>query len=586
MSLFTKGTLPQTSSNFSWSESLKINGQSFTCRISNESVRNREKARLHRFKASMSALTGRCFGSHGITLCINDRLEVFNEKRDTFIMSDDTVFPTHDADQVFLNPSGNVGAYVTCKNSADPISEIVKICNPGDPAPRLSNTVILETFSMNRTALFRSTRSLDDAPRIETMQVLGCGTDGSIDDVFIESLVRIESVNTQDDIIHVSIESPLCHRPKEPWTESILFPLRNTCFSSDSLHREIQFCPGTGLFKITQRRHRLGHPWPSTLNLPASHATPWVYESSTRSLNSVFTTSQLCREALPLLSDEYEISLTKPKLKIRAVGGSFNPTLFPKGTSEISGILVFDPQEPSGCSETAFPTSIIPTDQDWIALVERGKCMFHDKVLHAQRKGASAVIIMNQKERQMIPAMASIPGKPIADIPAVLTDVDGLILKTHLGKRLAITSAPIKGQSGPDESDLLRITTSFYCDNQWESNSFAKSCQVGEKVKLVREGEPELYIAEIIERFNSDTFRVHVAGSPPSLTEVVPGYMLDRNQQAPCTAQVGTFIKEVERTDTCDVRLKIHSNLLCGSRMFREPAPRTNEIVCEIGYPC
>jgi hypothetical protein len=583
VSLFTKGVLPESSSKTSsWSESLKINGQPFTCSITNDRDRNKEKARLHKFKASMSALSGRCVASHGINLCINDRLEIFNDKRDTFAFSEDAVFPTHNADQIFLNSAGNVAAFVTCINAADPIVDLSKLCRAGDPVPRASNSVILETFASNKTALVRSTKTAvaeESISEIETMLFLGCGSDGTVDESFLESLVRIESVTTVDDIVHVSIESPLCHRSGP--MESIFFPLRNVCLSADSLHREIVFCPGTGSFKITQRRHRVGHPWPSTLNIPASHASAWEYDASSRYLNSVFTTSLKCSEALPLLSEEYELTLNKPRLKIRAVGGSFNPSVFPQETAEISGTIVYDGSDPAGCSESAF--SNVPEQTTWIALVERGKCMFHDKALLAQKKGASAVIIMNQKDRTMIPAMASIPGKPMADIPAVLTDTDGLVLKNFDGKVITLSSAPIKGQAGPSSSDMLRITASFYCDAQWDNVSFAKSCQVGEKVKLVREGEPDLYIAEILERLNGDTFRVHVSGTPSSVTEIVPGYMLDRSNQTPCTAQIGTFIKEVERTDTCDLRLKIHSNLLCGSTLFREPVIRTNEIVCEIG---
>jgi hypothetical protein len=89
---------------------------------------------------------------------------------------------------------------------------------------------------------------------------------------------------------------------------------------------------------------------------------------------------------------------------------------YPTSISAASGALFFDPGNPFGCE--IFKAGAVPAGS--VLVFSRGGCFFHNKTLHAEMAGAAAVIIVNQKNREMISMMDSVEDLPILKIPAVL----------------------------------------------------------------------------------------------------------------------------------------------------------------------
>lgn len=586
VSLFTKGVRPEVLSGQRslWTENLNINGKDITCSLNEDPDKTRAKNKLFTFKAALAPLNGLCVSSHGIRLCPNDRVEIARSggKTDVFTVSQQ---PSREmmGDQFFVKPGGQIAAVAVCQSPTDSARDAPKrICRIGDKVPNDSSSVILETFAHEKVAMIKSTRSPRDPARRVPWSSIGCDTDGTIgDSEYTSRLLKIESVSElSSGVIKIYISSPLCgsmHLPGPP--EELLNPVRNGCFVAEFLHREIEYCHGTSKFRLVQRKRRLGHDWPTALPLVSTEVSPWQFDAETKSLEAKFSTSQSCAAVQPFMSEEYIVSL--PRMSFKAVGGSFTPMTFLNETG-VEGVLVFDPRRHTACQADAYPDSLLPpSGHPWIALADRGGCMFQEKALVAQARGASGMIVINPKDRPMIPAMAGMPEKPLVDIHTVLIDFDGAILKSHVGSSVAITSAGVKGQSQPGPSDTLSLKVSFTCDPQWDSGTFARSCQTGDSVKLIRDGENEQHLVEIIERVNSDTFRIQTPGASFQSTEVVPGTLMDRDAMTPCTAQFGTFVRDVVRSDTCELSLTIHSNFLCADKRFREPLRSATDIVCE-----
>jgi hypothetical protein len=259
------------------------------------------------------------------------------------------------------------------------------------------------------------------------------------------------------------------------------------------------------------------------------------------------------------------------------VGGSFNPFFH----ESISGIVVFDPQHPTGCGESAYSEKLIPKKQQWIAVAERGSCMFQEKAVFAEKRGASGLIIINAGRRPMIPAMASVQGQPPLSIPSVLVDSDALFLKQFTGTKTTIRSAVVQGSSSPSPAEPLFVKVNVYCDQAaLGAVPLGRTCQVGDTVMARREGDSHEQSGVVVEKFSHDSFKVSTPAAPAG--EVFAGWELFKNSETPCTGQLGILITEVEQSDTCEVSVWLHSPFLCADRRFRDPPKQNRDIVCTL----
>ena len=85
-----------------------------------------------------------------------------------------------------------------------------------------------------------------------------------------------------------------------------------------------------------------------------------------------------------------------------------------------------------GCSEL----QNVPTQGKWIALIERGQCKFHDKIVRAAVEGnASAVIVYDHEHNEQLLAM-SIYGKYNMDIDQIINTDSIKILKLAIQCKL------------------------------------------------------------------------------------------------------------------------------------------------------
>ena len=560
-------------------DTVSIRGQPFTCSLTHDAAAEKAKLANHRFRAVMSPLTGECVTSANVTVCPNSKLEFSTSNGQKEILSVTDKPALMAGHQTYVNGTGHAAAVLTCTHRPLPPPPPGKrrICRNGDRVPAFDHSVIVNTFS-NGTALIMSTRKPDEVKRLVHMAAIGCGSDGTLD--VTSNLLTVDSVTVINGLSNVKVSSPMCGlEDRIPTAESLISPMSGGCFTGSFLHRKIEYCHGDGLFRLVQDRLRLSHPWPTAIPIESTSRSEWTYSSSDRTIESTFSTSHSCAEVQPFLTDQFVVSVAHPKLTIHGVGGSFLPMSFPFGTNRVEGVLVFDSAHPLGCTDEAFP--IVP-NENWIAVVERNACMFHAKALIAQRKGAVGVIIVNVAKRGMIPAMAGVADQPVLDIPAVLVDTDGKILRTLSGTRAVIKAAPIPGQSPPSLRDALNFKVVMECDSRWDTGSFGQSCRVGDKVTVRREGESDEVGREIVEKLNADTFRVSLAGADSdAVSDVIQGWELSRDSTTPCTAQLGTFITSVDRTDTCEITVTMHSGFLCADKRFREPLRRSKDIVCE-----
>jgi len=301
------------------------------------------------------------------------------------------------------------------------------------------------------------------------------------------------------------------------------------------------------------------------------------------------STNLNCLQYLPLLSDKYTVSVAGVgSLSITGVGGSFNPPSYDSRMGTIRGIAVYDLKNPFGCdsSSATVPSIAAASGKDWIAVVDRGSCMFQEKGLFMQKKGAKAVIVVNGAKGGMIAALASIPGKPPLDIPVILVDREGSVLKsTFSGRTLIVQSLPIDGQSLPSVSDTVRVSSEWYCDPRWAEESppshFARSCETGDEVLVYREGEEFGHPGNIVEKLGSGFFRVRLTDTP-SVVEEFSGWKLYKDASSPCTAQLGTFLTDIVRSDACELTVRLHSSILCGNKRIREPKRVSKDIHCTV----
>jgi hypothetical protein len=177
----------------------------------------------------------------------------------------------------------------------------------------------------------------------------------------------------------------------------------------------------------------------------------------------------------------------------------------------------------------------------------------------------------------MIPAMASVVGKPVSDIPAVLTDRDGVVLDKFIGSKVRLSPAPFPGQSRPGPDQKLEVLLRMGC--QSIEKDFSQQCVVGQEVLMQIDGDLLKHPVVIVEKLNPELYIVSDAHDP---RRVVPGWSLFKDGDVPCTGQLGSFVADVQRTDSCEITVDMHSALLCGDAQFRPPLMRRNDIQCTL----
>jgi hypothetical protein len=345
---------------------------------------------------------------------------------------------------------------------------------------------------------------------------------------------------------------------------------------------------------LVQTKARVHSKWltsVSAVSADASDTQRWTDRNRHLYSPTIFTNT-FCAINQPAFGENFSVSVVgNPSLAIAGIGGSFNPLTYPSKEDLIRGIAVYDSQHPYGCEETAFPKSILPpSGKPWIAVIDRGSCMFHDKGLIIQKKGAAAIIVVNGAKNGMIGALAGLPDKPALDIPVILVDRDGSVLKSnYIGREILIKSTPFGGHSRPSLDDKIGFKTEWFCDPNWDSDAseltnggkatFASQCTVGEKVLLHREGEMVEVHATIREKFGSGFFQIQ---TETGVNEIAAGWQLFKDSSTPCTAELGTFITDVIRSDTCQFTVRLHSSLLCSDKRFRKPKQVSSDIGCEL----
>lgn len=552
-----------------WTETLMMRNQSFSCSLVDDPKINKRRAHLRLFAAQMAPLTGHCAQKDAINLCINDRVDqtLANGRSRSFSVSEKNI--RESGDQFFTEPtSGNLAAVVTCTNR--PVvgkSKGARICRKGDEDIVGGRGVIRQTF-LNGSALVGKAE-------VVPLASLGCDSDGSIDEMQVKTdSITIESFtveNAGEEIIHINISSPFCKSSSEQITA--LPEMKSACFSAEFNRRHFEYCHehSVGFGLVNRKQISVVRA-----NFVQPVLTNWTFNS--KSLDASFATDRACAPLLPALSDDFLIELDRNKVQIKGVGGSFNPIFH----ESISGTLLFDSKNPTACSHDAFPESIIPKQQArWIALVERGGCMFQEKALLAEKRGAAALIILNVGKRSMIPAMASVPGHAFLSIPSVLVDSDASFLTKYTGSKATVSAAPMAGSTFPSDNQTLAVKVSAYCDPEsLGRNAFGQACQVGDKVIVRREGEAHEHAGHIVEKLSHDTFIVSTAGA--SSSETFSAWELFKNSETPCTGQMGIVITDVEHSDTCEVSVRIHSPFLCADRRFRDPPKQNRDIVCTL----
>jgi len=126
-----------------------------------------------------------------------------------------------------------------------------------------------------------------------------------------------------------------------------------------------------------------------------------------------------------------------------SVSGTYatGKALFGGGTSGLQGevVLALDPSDPSGPSTTdaCSPLTNAVEVAGRIALLDRGECLFVEKVAHAQDAGAIGVVVVNNQGDQLIDMLGN---DPSLVIPAVfLTQSAGTAIAAQLGNGVEAT---------------------------------------------------------------------------------------------------------------------------------------------------
>jgi len=453
-----------------------------------------------------------------------------------------------------------------------------KICRIGDHP---TGDTVIDTIHITTGTVILA--SLDETRESVSWSDAGCDSDGSWDQTSGgEEFLRLEKIEEKGDALTLTISSPLCERPEGiAWNKSMLNSL---CFVGQLNSRHFDFCPNEGRIGIVQVGATKPHVIVGRFEPPNEPGVDTI--RNRRLFIPSVSTNLNCLQNLPLLSDKYTVSVAGVgSLSITGVGGSFNPPSFDSRMGTIRGIAVYDSKNPFGCDSS--PSIAAVSGKDWIAVVDRGSCMFQEKGLYMQKKGAKAVIVINGSKGGMIAALASIPGKPPLDIPVLLVDREGSVLKsTFSGRTLIVQSLPIEGQSLPSVSDTVRVSSEWYCDPRWAdesspSSQFARSCETGDEVLVYREGEEFGHPGNIVEKLGSGFFRVRLSDTP-TVVEEFSGWRVYKDASSPCTAQLGTFVTDIVRSDTCELTVRLHSSILCGDKRMREPKRVSKDVQCTV----
>eukprot|EP00898_Chlorokybus_atmophyticus_P005638 jgi/Chlat1/6075/Chrsp4S06223 len=144
---------------------------------------------------------------------------------------------------------------------------------------------------------------------------------------------------------------------------------------------------------------------------------------------------------------------------LATVAADFGPPVPQEGG--VRGVLLRLAPERDGCS-LAYADKDGGDDPAWIALMERGNCSFHDKVLHAQLAGAVAAIVFNNEIDQDLMTMSAQNANDIR-IPSVLiSKQDGYLLRLSLLVREqeheeCVTVLLEPGKDGSDDPTILAL---------------------------------------------------------------------------------------------------------------------------------
>jgi hypothetical protein len=430
------------------------------------------------------------------------------------------------------------------------------ICRPGDAVPDTPGAILAQSFS-NGTAKIVSTYS--DKPVMKYVpfsSLRGCDSDGVIRIKDFIERQPTDALNT------FRFASDIFLAPGD--YHSLLSPLGGTCLLGQLHGRQFEYCY-PGRFRFLQTRTRVAQNWPEAVNVNVG-GIEWNQVG--KKLIGEIDTAVDARQVAAFLTDRWEVEVTSERLSYIGIGGSFNPV---NPERVFAGVLVFDQNHPSGCTDAAFGSDVIPASGPWIAIVDRGDCMFQEKGLIAQKKGAGGVVVVNQKKREMISAMASVSGKPALDIPMALVDVNAGV-KKHVGT--FVTMRPFLSEDDKFEPPKpISFSVSFHCNPKWDSEpTFATPCKEGDSVLIHREGEQAAMHATVVAVPNYGLIEVGKG-------EVLAGHQVSKGSHTPCTAQLGTFIEEVT-VDHTRVNVNIHSALLCRDRNFREPQLLNKNVVC------
>jgi len=554
-----------------WVEQVFINDTPFTCRLKEDANQALEAAHRVERNSKLLALAGQCFQSaesNGLNLCPNDRVDFRGQQ---YLMSKETAI---DVDQSFAGRgNGEPSIVLHCDYMKHlQARQNQKLCRPGSV---VGSAVITSIFS-NQTAELKSVTGSNRPVMSEHAQIPGCDTLGIHDS--IDRLMHITSVSTAEGPTRIGAESPLCFPGSSLPVDQLLLPLSNVCLTGELFHRQFEVCftEPRMEFRVLQLGHRLNHAWPTAAPFRSTHMSDWTIDSHSRKIERRIKTDQSCRSLETAFTEEFRITvLSTNSFSLRAVSGPFSPMVV---SNEIEGILVSDSSDPSGCSESAFEAQSRTSGRTpWIALVRRGGCLFQEKALFAQRKGAVGIVIVNRSKRAMIPAMASVVGKPVSDIPAVLTDRDGVVLDKFIGSNVRLSPAPFPGQSRPGPDQKLEVLLRMGCHSI--EKEFSQQCVVGQEVLMQVDGDLLKHPVVIVEKLNPELYIVSDAHDP---RRVVPGWSLFKDGDVPCTGQLGSFVADVQRTDSCEITVDMHSALLCGDAQFRPPLMRRNDIQCTL----
>jgi hypothetical protein len=571
---------------------IKMGSNNAVCQLDERDTS--DEIRHHRARSQLAALQGYSFElsvrGHDVKFSPNSEILIdsvaYTRQTDPTQVESDT----SSTDSVVYFPTSTVALYkyvtVSCMHTDSSPSTEDRSCSVGDSVPNDPSRVITRIFTNSQSVEIVSTTSSNENPFTLPASSIGCRIP-TIDGILTVSKVTIhEDSVVAKKWLELQLLSPVCASTHQQANEiSLLKPLNGYCVTTNYIGRQFEYCHDTfsPRIRFVQPKPRVHAKWPTAVSAASQTNSP-LSEWNIRNrflYAAVQTTGTLCAINQPAFGEHFTISVTGiPSLAIPGIGGSFNPMTYPNREGLIRGVAVYDENHPYGCEENAFPKSLLPqTGAPWIAVIDRGSCMFQDKGLNLQRRGAVAVIVVNGAKNGMIGALAGLPEKPVLDIPVILVDREGSVLKSnYLGREIVVKSA-----TWSSLSEKISFKTEWYCDANWDSpdsTSFASQCSIGDKVLLHREGEMVELHATIVEKFGGGFFKIR---TDSGASETVSGWQLFKDSSTPCTAELGTLITDVIRSDTCLFTVRLHSSLLCADKRFRKPKHVSRDIICQVG---